>query len=420
MTKPASASVLELTLHETTVGFLTGFRDGRSILTFSPEYRATATRPTFSLITHPAFPASEQIMASPWVRRQRLHPILSNLLPEGALRQFLAQALKAHPDNEFELLSWLGQDLPGALIATPMEPDAVPTYVLEQGPQPSIVKPPAQGASKRFSLAGVQMKFSMREHDGRYQIAETGELGEWIVKTPSTTHKHVPLNEYTAMRLAEMAGIDIPEIRLVPLAHVDQLPQINLPNEQHAFAIKRFDRASGKRIHMEDFAQILTKYPHDKYHGGNYQQIARILYEYSTDGLADVQQLARRLLVNILLANGDAHLKNWSVLYEDQFNPRLSPAYDILTTRVYIENEHEFALNLARAKDWYNADIAQFQSWAEKSGIPWRTIKPHLQDTLDRARAQWPKALKELPMIPQQQQELAQHWQSLHADFRIG
>ncbi|MFB2765553.1 HipA N-terminal domain-containing protein [Marinobacter shengliensis] len=108
MTKPASASVLELTLHETTVGFLTGFRDGRSILTFSPEYRATATRPTFSLITHPAFPASEQIMASPWVRRQRLHPILSNLLPEGALRQFLAQALKAHPDNEFELLSWLG------------------------------------------------------------------------------------------------------------------------------------------------------------------------------------------------------------------------------------------------------------------------------------------------------------------------
>jgi serine/threonine-protein kinase HipA len=276
MTEAPSASVLELTLHETTVGYLTGFRDGRSILTFSPEYRATSRRPTFSLITHPAFPKSDQVMASPWVRRQRLHPVLSNLLPEGALRQFLAQALKVHPDNEFELFSWLGKDLPGALIATPLEPEAVPAFVLDQGAKPSIVKPRAQGTSNRFSLAGVQMKFSMQEQDGRYQVADSGALGDWIIKTPSTTHEQVPLNEYTAMHMAKLAGIDIPEIRLVPMGQVDQLPQINLPDEQHAFAIKRFDRARGMRIHMEDFAQILTQYPHDKYQGGNYQQIARM------------------------------------------------------------------------------------------------------------------------------------------------
>ncbi|MET4024868.1 serine/threonine-protein kinase HipA [Marinobacter sp. MBR-99] len=419
MTEAPSASVLELTLHETTVGYLTGFRDGRSILTFSPEYRATSRRPTFSLITHPAFPKSDQVMASPWVRRQRLHPVLSNLLPEGALRQFLAQALKVHPDNEFELFSWLGKDLPGALVATPLEPEAVPAFVLDQGAKPSIVKPRAQGTSNRFSLAGVQMKFSMQEQDGRYQVADSGALGDWIIKTPSTTHEQVPLNEYTAMHMAKLAGIDIPEIRLVPMGQVDQLPQINLPDEQHAFAIKRFDRARGMRIHMEDFAQILTQYPHDKYQGGNYQQIARILYQYSGDGLADVQQLARRLLVNILLANGDAHLKNWSLVYPDHFTPRLSPAYDIVTTRVYIADEHEFALNLAKAKDWYKSDMAQFQSWAEKSGIPWRAVKPHLQDTLDKARDQWPKALKELPMIPRHRQELTQHWQNLHPDFRI-
>jgi serine/threonine-protein kinase HipA len=263
------------------------------------------------------------------------------------------------------------------------------------------------------------MKFSMQEQDGRYQVADSGALGDWIIKTPSTTHEQVPLNEYTAMHMAKLAGIDIPEIRLVPMGQVDQLPQINLPDEQHAFAIKRFDRARGMRIHMEDFAQILTQYPHDKYQGGNYQQIARILYQYSGDGLADVQQLARRLLVNILLANGDAHLKNWSLVYPDHFTPRLSPAYDIVTTRVYIADEHEFALNLAKAKDWYKSDMAQFQSWAEKSGIPWRAVKPHLQDTLDKARDQWPKALKELPMIPRHRQELTQHWQNLHPDFRI-
>lgn len=86
------------------------------------------------------------------------------------------------------------------------------------------------------------MKFSMQERDGRYQIAKTGALGDWIIKTPFTTHKHVPLNEYTAMRLAQLVGIDIPDIRLITMNQVEQLPQINLPNEDYAFAIRRFDR----------------------------------------------------------------------------------------------------------------------------------------------------------------------------------
>ena len=100
--------------------------------------------------------------------------------------------------------------------------------------------------------------------------------------------------------------------------------------------------------------------------------------------------------------------------------PRLSPAYDIVTTSVYMENEHEFALNLGRAKDWYHADMAQFQSWAEKANIPWRAIQPHLLDVLDKARAEWPKALRALPMATTHKQALTNHWQRLHPDFRIG
>lgn len=419
MTKPPLASVLQLTLHGATVGYLTGYRDGRSTMTFSPEFRSTTNRPTFSLITHPSFPKSDAVMAEPWVRRQRLHPVLSNLLPEGALREFLAQALKTHPDNEFELFSWLGQDLPGALIATQVAPDAIPDYVLDHAAKSQAFRPVSNITGNRFSLAGVQMKFSMQERDGRYQIAETGALGDWIIKTPSTTHKEVPLNEYTAMRLAELAGVDIPEVRLVAMSQVEQLAQINLPNETYAYAIKRFDRDDGQRIHMEDFAQILAKYPQEKYQGGNYQQIARILYDYSDDGLEDIQQLARRLLVNILLANGDAHLKNWSVVYPDKRNPRLSPAYDIVTTRVYIADEHEFALNLGKAKNWYQSDMNQFQYWAEKSDIPWRAIKPHLLDVLDKARSLWPEALASLPMMGAHKTDLKNHWRQLHSDFRI-
>jgi serine/threonine-protein kinase HipA len=309
MTNADSVSVLELTLHGATVGYLAGYRDGRNILTFTPEFVSNDARPTFSLMTHPNSPKAAEIMARPWVKRQKLHPVLSNLLPEGALRDYLAQALKIHSDNEFELFAYLGQDLPGALIATAITPDDIPKYVLDDTAKASAIRSAAQDEKKRFSLAGVQMKFSMREKDGRYQFAESGALGDWIIKTPSTTHKHVPLNEFTAMHLAELAGVTIPDIRLVGMDKLEQLPAINLPNEHYAFAIRRFDRQAGERIHMEDFAQILVKYPQDKYRSANYQQIGKILYNYAEDGLGDVQQFARRLLVNILLANGDAHLK---------------------------------------------------------------------------------------------------------------
>lgn len=183
------------------------------------------------------------------------------------------------------------------------------------------------------------MKFSMKEKGGRYNLSKGDTLGDWFIKTPSTKHKDVPVNEYTAMSLASLAGVDVPEIKLVELDKRDSLPQINLPDEKLAFAIKRFDREGSSRIHMEDFAQVLVKYPHEKYSSANYEQIGRILYGYSGDGLADVQQFARRLLVNILLANGDAHLKNWSLIYSDKITPRLSPAYDIVTTNVYIDDE---------------------------------------------------------------------------------
>lgn len=144
MTNGDTVSVLKLTLHGATVGYLAGYRDGRTILTFAPEFAANEARPTLSLITHPALPKAEAIMAKPWVKRQKLHPVLSNLLPEGALREYLAQALKTHSDNEFELFAYLGQDLPGALIATAIEPDAVPDYVLDDTAKASAVKSVAQ------------------------------------------------------------------------------------------------------------------------------------------------------------------------------------------------------------------------------------------------------------------------------------
>ena len=412
-------TVLKLSLHKITVGYLAGFRDGRNILTFAPDFADNPLRPTLSLITHPDFPNAEKLLSTPWIKRQRLHPVLSNLLPEGALRELLATGLKIHIDNEFQLFTYLGRDLPGALVATPMEPEHIPDYVLRSTGQAKIITIKAEQRADHFSLAGVQMKFSMREKDGRYQIAESGTSGDWIIKTPSTRHKFVPLNEYTAMRLAKMAGINIPDIRLVETDTLENLPAINLPSEKFAFAIRRFDRAGKNRIHTEDFAQLLVKYPYEKYDSANYEQIGKILYQYSGDSLRNVQQFARRLLVNILLANGDAHLKNWSLIYPDTSTAELSPAYDIVTTCVYIADEKKYALNMGKNKNWYAVLFAHFKAWAEKADIPWQAIKPQLIDTLDRARTLWPGALDELPMDSVQKIQLKGHWQRLNSDFRI-
>lgn len=412
-------SVLALSLHGRQVGYLAGYQHGRNVFTFSDAYRHDPSRPTFSLITHPAFPNAARVMAEPWVKQQRLHPVLSNLLPEGALRELIAQQLKAHPDNEFGIFSALGQDLPGAIIATPVAPENVPPQLLGARSNASVIRPFDGKPPAKFSLAGVQMKFSMKEKDGRFNLGQEDELGDWIIKTPSTLHRHVPENEFTGMTLAASAGIDIPSIKLVALDRLNNLPPLNLPGENWAFAIKRFDRDDGQRIHMEDFAQILVKYPHQKYDSASYEQVARVLSGFSGDGLADAQQFARRLLVNILLANGDAHLKNWSLIYRDRITPRLSPAYDILTTRVYIEGESRFALNLGKTKEWYAVTLDHFEAWATRAGVPWRAIKPHLLDTMDRARTLWPAALKDLPMEQAHKDQLREHWKGLHKDFRI-
>lgn len=412
-------NVLRLMLHKVLVGYLLGFKNGKTVFHIAESFKADPKRPTFSLITHPQFPNANKVMFEPWRSRQRLHPVLSNLLPEGALRELLAQNLKVHVDHEFQLLSHLGEDLPGAVVALPMTPEEVPSFVLNAHGNVDAIPFDPLSQANHFSLAGVQMKFSMKAHGQRFTLSGGESFGDWIIKTPSTKHPFVPQNEYTAMSLAKLAGVDIPEIRLIDLNQLDHLPKINLPNENQAFAIKRFDRSDHQRIHMEDFAQIFVKYPHEKYSSASYENIGKVIHQYSGDGVEDAQQFARRLLVNVLLANGDAHLKNWSLVYPDQITPRLSPAYDIVTTRVYMEDETKLALSLGKTKAWYEMSLRHFQLWSEQSGIPWRIIKPHLEEVMATARELWPSELKNLPMAAEQKASLRAHWRNLQDEFKI-
>lgn len=409
---------LRLSINNQEVGVISHYSGGKNILVFSPDYIVlpNSKRNTFTMSQL----IDERYLQQPLISSQRLPPVLSNLLPEGALRQWMAQSLKVHIDNEFTLLVHMAGSLPGGVIAAPIVAGQMPAWALDHREQVEAVQIDVEHSQTKFSLAGVQMKFSsVRNQDGRFNIGTDASQDCWIIKTPSTVHKYVPYNEFSAMRLAEAVGVDIPEIKLVELSDLDNLPDIQLPNEQHAYAIKRFDRSHGQRIHTEDFAQIFGVYSHEKYKKHNYEQIADALYSSSHQALKDVQQMARRLLVNILLANGDAHLKNWSVIYTDPQRPKLSPAYDIVSTLPYVNDEKEFALNMAKNKNWYQANMTSFETWSNRVGLPWQAIKVHLIDMLEEARSAWPQLLAELPMHEAHKKILRAHWSKLHDDFRI-
>ena len=412
-----SVEALQLTLHGQRIGILTHYTGGKNILAFDPEYTALReqNRPTITLTQRMALDYLDRALIS----SQRVPAVLSNLLPEGALRELLSRTLRIHPTNEFPLLAWTGNNLPGAIIAAPVPAGKIPAWALSARDHIEAVQIDVKGVEQKFSLAGIQMKFSTVRRDGRYNISAEVGTDDWIVKTPSTIHRNVPENEYSAMKLAESIGVDIPEIALISLDTLDNLPLIQLPDEEHAYAIRRFDRDAQGRIHTEDFAQVFELFAHDKYGKANYEQVAAALYRYGAGGLGDIQQMARRLLANILLANGDAHLKNWTLIYPDAVNPRLAPAYDIVSTLPYVPSETGIALNLGKQKKWYSMNLETFQTWSKRIDVPWPAVKVHLLDALAAARDLWPGMLPDLPMEEAHKGILRAHWSKLSADFNL-
>ena len=115
---------------------------------------------------------------------RRVPPYFANLLPEGYLRTYLAEQAGVKPDREFFLLAALGSDLPGAVTVAPVAADG---NLADSRDGLAEAGDPAVGNDLRFSLAGVQLKFSaVLETTGGLTIPAHGIGGSWIVKLPST------------------------------------------------------------------------------------------------------------------------------------------------------------------------------------------------------------------------------------------
>ncbi len=414
----ADARVLKILLGDVVAGHLTGFRDGKSLFVFDDGYIDRGPgRPTLSLAfnTPQDDAATKRKLSEIQTSRMRLPPFFSNLLPEGVLREYMVKRLKIHNDHEFDMIVALGASLPGAIRA--LAADEPPKAALDF--QQDNTRSANDEASIKFSLGGSQLKFSMIERGGKFALDDGNE--EWIVKPPHPIHPNVPANEYTMMRLAAAAGIQTPEVKLVKLDDIDLsgLGGFSIPHsETWAYAVKRYDRTAAGRVHAEDFAQVFNVYADQEYKATNYDTIGRLIFDLFPNRFEQLAEFIRRLVVNILIGNGDAHLKNWSVIYYDKATPRLSPVYDLVSTIHYVPND-SLALNLGGEKRFQSMDETHFDRLARRMEAPPKYVLEIVKETVATAQKAWPGIIGEAGLPENMRERLHDYWGSLSNLLRL-
>lgn len=221
---------------------------------------------------------------------------------------------------------------------------------------------------KRISISGVQEKFSVLLEKNKLRLINEGERGTYILKPiPSIGKKsdQMPSNEHLTMQIArQIYGIETAENAL-----------IFFKNGSPAYITKRFDvKDDGTKLAQDDFASLAERTPqthgeHYKYLG-NYLEIFQLMQKYLPAYKLEAPKVLKILIFNYLFSNGDAHFKNFSLLETPMGDYRLSPAYDLLNSRIHIEDK-DFALddgllprNLGQGKI-----CQQFAILSEQAGI---------------------------------------------------
>jgi serine/threonine-protein kinase HipA len=194
---------------------------------------------------------------------------------------------------------------------------------------------------KRISISGVQEKFSVLLEKNKLRLIQEGEQGTYILKPiPNAGKKReqMPANEHLTMQIArQVYDIETAENAL-----------IFFKNDAPAYITKRFDvKPDGSKKAKEDFATLAGKTPqthgeHYKYEG-NYFELFQLMKKFLPAYRIETPKLFKMLVFNYLFSNGDAHLKNFAILETPMGDHRLSPAYDLLNTRIHVDDS-DFAL----------------------------------------------------------------------------
>ena len=257
-----------------------------------------------------------------------------NLLPEEGQRVLLAGDASLDAEDAFGLLAWYGAESAGSLTLLP--PDAAPQTTeplrplrddaLETRIRQLPRAPLTHAAIKRMSLAGAQHKLAVVLQDGALFEPAGATPSTHILKPdhPDEDYPHSVINEWFVMRLAKRLGLDVPDVhrRYVP---------------SPVYLIDRFDRVregqGWQRRHVIDACQLLGLDRSFKYSQGSMENLAAMANACRSPAVAR-SRLFGWLVFNMLVGNGDAHLKNLSFLVSHE-GVQLAPFYDLLSVAAY-------------------------------------------------------------------------------------
>lgn len=197
--------------------------------------------------------------------------------------------------------------------------------------------------ANQTGLTGVQAKLSLHISSGRNtpkKFTIVGLWGGYILKPASPHYPQLPEVEDLTMHLAELANI-----KVVPHA------LIRLKSGNLAYITKRIDRLKNSKIHMEDMCLLSQRLSEDKYRA-SYEQIAKTIKLFSKTPGLDLINFNEQVLFSFMTGNADLHLKNFSLIYQPDLGPVLSPAYDMVNTAIVNPaDEEKLALTLNGKKN---------------------------------------------------------------------
>lgn len=282
--------------------------------------------------------------------KHQLHPIFDMNLPEGDLRKRLRQKFsKAIPNfNDLDLLEIVGNSQIGRLrfAIRGMRPADVPA----QSVRNLIAHDGAEGLldslMERYAvhsgISGVQPKVLVRDSDNADIERLTHRDATHIVKAWHSEYPQLAANEYFCLRAAILSKLTV--------------PNFELSSHGKFLIIERFDLDNGNYLGFEDFCVLNGKTSDQKY-DGSYEGITKRIREFVSPDLVRpaLESYFKTLVLSCVVKNGDAHLKNFGVLYENSEKAvHLSPVYDIVSTTPYNPKD-SLALTLGGSKRWPKA-----------------------------------------------------------------
>lgn len=310
-----------------------------------------------------------------WVSEGTLHPYFHMNMPEGALAEMIkAKFGKAMCAEQMSLLGLVGSNMIGAVRVVPSG------YSLSWRNMPetdlkSLMADHDSGnafgrmmmASAGQGISGVMPKILTA---GRATVR--GE--EWIYKHDghvdafSNSYEGITLNEYLSLKIAARAGLRVSDCVI--------------SEDGHTLATRRFDSQSapGKTpSRFEDFCSLFGLESADKYKG-TMERITFVLNKISSSKPQDKETLLRSHILNTVVGNGDAHLKNYGILYSSYKDIRLSPTFDVVTVRAF---DHQYrdipSLSIRNKKEWSLG--REFMEFATiDCGLPKTAVKSLIEE----------------------------------------